>query len=149
MRHFFFYGTLIAGSGNPVEKSAHAKLRPAGPAAARGRVYAVRDAQGWYPALVPGAGCVRGMLYEAAAQFGKDDLARLDAYEDCDNADPGGSLYLRREISICADHRCTMSAQAYLFNRPLPANARRIPEGDFRAWLARTRASAYSPLRRR
>lgn len=135
---FFFYGTLIEGSGNAVARAVHGKLRRAGPATARGRLYAVGDPRGWYPVLLPGPGRVHGMLYDSTAGFGRTELAQLDAYEDFDPADREGSLYLRRAITVTVGGDAHASAQAYCFNRRLPATARPIPSGDFRAWLDAT-----------
>jgi gamma-glutamylcyclotransferase (GGCT)/AIG2-like uncharacterized protein YtfP len=136
---FFFYGTLIADSGNPVAAVAHRLLRDLGPATARGTLHAVEDAagEGWYPVLLAGAGPVHGRLYEAAPGFAEADLAALDAYEDFDPADPAGSLYLRATIVVTDSDGAFHEAQAYTFNRPLPPGAQPIADGDFRAWLAR------------
>lgn len=60
----------------------------------------------------------------------------LDAYEDCNPADADGSLYQRRAV--------VPGVQAYLFNRPLPAGARAIPDGDFAAWTAREGVPVFS-----
>ncbi|MBV1689839.1 gamma-glutamylcyclotransferase [Novosphingobium sp. G106] len=141
--HFFFYGTLIAGSGNPVAAAAHALLRDLGTVTARGALYAVSDAEGWYPVLLSGAGPVHGRLYEAAPGFGESDLAALDAYEDFDPADPGGSLYVRSTIVVSDGDGAFHQAQAYSFNRPLPPGAQAIPDGDFRAWIAREGLKPY------
>lgn len=140
---FFFYGTLIAGSGNPVATAAHALLRDLGPAKATGALYAVPDPEGWYPALLPGGGAVHGRLYEAREHFDVRALALLDAYEDCDPADHAGSLYLRETIVVMRMGGECAEAQAYRFNQPLPADARPIPNGDFRAWLAREGLDPY------
>ena len=53
---FFFYGTLVAGRGNAVAARAHARLGPGVPGVAEGRLYAISDSGGWYPALVRGGG---------------------------------------------------------------------------------------------
>lgn len=60
---FFFYGTLLDGSDNPVARSIHAKLVAEGPATARGELHAITDPEGWFPALLPGEGEIRGGLY--------------------------------------------------------------------------------------
>lgn len=126
---FFFYGTLTGGGalGAPV-RAALVRLRDLGPARVSGSLHAISDPQGWYPALVEGAGSVAGRLYEAGPGFSAADLAALDAYEDCDPGNLDVSLY-RREVLACG-------AQAYLFNLSLPSGARPIPDGDFAAWIA-------------
>ena len=139
---FFFYGTLIAGSGNRAAEAAHARLRDLGPAFTRGRLHAIADPQGWYPALLTGNDVVAGRLYEAVPAFGEDDLAQLDAWEDCDPADPEASLYLREMLAVTGAAG-TCQAQAYRYNRPLPADAPAIAGGDFAAWLIEHGAAAF------
>ncbi len=136
---FFFYGTLIAGSENAAARAVHRKLRALGPARTPGTLHAIPDPAGWYPALVAGRGTVHGRLYESTADFGPTDLAALDAYEDCAPGDPADSLYRRETIAIVGGS----AAQAYRFNRPLPAGARPIPGGNFAAWLAATGALPF------
>ena len=143
---FFFYGTLIGGSDNPVAAAAHALLRDLGPATARGALYAVGEAEGWYPVLLSGAGAVHGRLYEAAPGFGEADLAALDAYEDFDPADPAGSLYIRSTILVTAVDGAFREAQAYGFNGQLPPGAQAIPDGDFRAWILREGLRPYGAV---
>ncbi|MFM2273339.1 MAG: hypothetical protein RL702_2404 [Pseudomonadota bacterium] len=140
---FFFYGTLLDGSDNPVARAIHALLEPLGAAEVRGALHAVPDTAGWFPALLAGDGPVHGRLYAARAGFHPDDLARMDAYEDFDPAQPGASLYVRREVELTAGG----TAQAYLFNQPLPAGTRPIPHGDFRRWLAESGESQFTGLR--
>jgi len=137
MRMFFFYGTLIAGSGNAAEIEAHDKLSPLGPGTVRGRLYGIRDRDGWYPALFPGAGRVRGIVYGALPEFAAADLARIDRYEDCDPARPDASLYVRRRLAIKMETGERLAGEAYVFNLALPNRARRIVSGDFREWSAR------------
>ncbi|MDE2562048.1 MAG: gamma-glutamylcyclotransferase [Sphingomonadales bacterium] len=144
---FFFYGTLLAGSANPVAAEIHAKLAPLGMANARGLLHAIPDPLGWFTALVEGDGTVRGMVYEAGESFGAADLARMDAYEDFDPADPDSSLYLRHALPVRLDGGPAGDAQVYVWNRPLPDASRPIPGGDFRAWLAAEGADQFSGLR--
>ena len=132
---FFFYGTLIAGSGNAVAERAHAQLSPGGAARASGRLYAIPDRQGWYPALVGGEGVVSGFLYEALAGFGEADLAALDRWEGAD--------YRRAEIAVRQEDGREITAQAYLWDGPLPAAAEAIPGGDFGYFLRLRGARAF------
>lgn len=143
----FFYGTLLAGSVNPVAESIHAKLAPVGPARAAGALWAIPDPLGWFPALVEGEGTVRGMVYEARSDFAAADLAAMDAYEDFDPADPDGSLYLRRALPVAVDGEAPAQAHVYLWNRPLPEGARSIPGGNFRGWLAGEGLTQFTGLR--
>lgn len=130
---FFFYGTLIAGSGNDVAASVHARLGPGVAARARGLLYAIPDAGGWYPALVAvadgsGAGVVRGFLYETRAGFTGGDLAALDGWEGAD--------YARREVEVALDDGARVTAQAYVWAGALPADAEVIAGGDFGEFIA-------------
>ena len=140
---FFFYGTLIAGSGNEALAGLHDTLACVGPAAAHGRLYAIRDPGGWYPALLPGPGLVHGMLYESLPRFGRRELARMDAYEEFDVRRPAASLYRRRAIGIRRSGASVVGAQSYVYNRALPLGASRIADGDFHGWLVRTGAAAF------
>jgi len=133
---FFFYGTLLAGRDNPFAAAAHAVLRPLGPATVRGRLYALPDPQGWYPALLPGEGTTQGALYESTEHFGEADLARIDAYEDYHPENPAASLYVREILPASMADGASHKAQAYFFNQPLPPGSMPIAGGDFAAWLA-------------
>ncbi|WDF72419.1 gamma-glutamylcyclotransferase family protein [Novosphingobium sp. KACC 22771] len=126
IRRFFFYGTLMAGMGNRHERAAHALLDEGRAAVVRGRLYAVPDRAGWYPALLPGAGAVRGMVHGAQGRFDARAMARMDAYE--------GREYRRCRIKLGAN-----AADAYVWRGPLPRGACRIASGDFRGWLAARR----------
>ena len=140
---FFFYGTLLDGSDNPVARDIHALLSPLGPAGVRGALHAVPDTNGWFPALLPGDGLAQGRLYETRPHFSPADLGRMDAYEDFDPARPEASLYLRREVELSDGG----TAQAYLFNQPLPPGSMPIAHGDFRRWLDESGEAAFSGLR--
>jgi gamma-glutamylcyclotransferase (GGCT)/AIG2-like uncharacterized protein YtfP len=144
---FFFYGTLIAGGGNPVAAAAHALLHDRGPATTRGVLHAIEEADGWYPILLAGDDTVHGRLYDAAPGFGARDLAGLDAYEDYDPADPAGSLYRRVALAATDANGAVHQAQVYRYDRLLPGAARPIPHGDFHAWLAHEGLRAFAGLR--
>jgi gamma-glutamylcyclotransferase (GGCT)/AIG2-like uncharacterized protein YtfP len=140
---FFFYGTLLDGSDNPVARSIHAKLETEGAATAPGSLHAIPDSEGWFPAMLPGPGEVRGALYRATARFTASDLARMDAYENCDPANRQASLYCREEVVVTTREGTAIRAQAYLFAQALPGGAMPIADGDFRAWLAATGLDAF------
>lgn len=144
---FFFYGTLILGSGNPVAAVLRDTVRCIGPATTRGRLYAVADWRGPYPALLPGSGTVHGMVCETLPHFGRGDLARMDAYEEYDPRGLATSLYHRRKVPIRMADGQTIGADAYIYNRALPRRARMIAGGDFRAWLGCSSAAGFDPRR--
>lgn len=144
---FFFYGTLIPGSGNRVSDALRDTLAYVGPATARGRLYAVADWRGPYPALLPGSGTVHGAVYDARGEFGRGDLAMMDAYEEFDPRAPAASLYHRRRVAIRLESGEVAGAQAYIYNRSLPKRAQIIADGDFRGWLARAGAAGFGARR--
>ena len=144
---FFFYGTLIPGSGNPVSEALGKLLVRQGPATARGRLYAIPDKQGHYPALLPGKGSVHGLVFATLPGFDRSDLARMDAYEEFHPGNPVGSIYLRRKVAIRLMDGEQADVQAYIFNRALPAGAQIIADGNFPAWLSRAESAAFGTKR--
>lgn len=144
---FFFYGTLLAGSDNPVAKAIHEKLEPEGPATVCGSLYAIPDTEGWFPALVPGGDEIRGAIYRAGDRFGADDLAQMDRYEDCGPLSDPSSLYRRAEMAAVAKDGSSVRVQVYLFNQPLPKGELPIVSGDFREWLKKAGLPAFGGLR--
>jgi len=144
-KRFFFYGTLIAGSGNAVAERVHARLTPLGPAAIRGRLFAIPDPDGWYPALVPGSKIVRGVLYEALPSFGDRELFLLDRFEGFDPANRARSLYQRRSLTIDNAMDDKSVAQAYVYASRLPAGARPVHSGDFAGWIKRSGGRLFTP----
>jgi gamma-glutamylcyclotransferase (GGCT)/AIG2-like uncharacterized protein YtfP len=139
---FFFYGTLVAGSANPVAAALHCKLGPGAAATACGTLHAIPDPGGWYPAFVAGeaGGVVHGMLHEALPQFGADDLALLDRYEDCA---PTGGEYRRTVIRVLSGAGDAVPAYCYIYAQPLPAGARALANGDFLAFIRANRLPEY------
>ena len=153
---FFFYGTLGEGMDNPTITAIRPRLGPARAAATRGALFALPDRDGWYPGLLPdpGGAAIRGVLYEPGADFTAADLARLDAYEAFDPARPEASEYIRRAIEVepCGEMGTEprqggewLSAEAYVYNRPLPPGARPIAQGSFAAFLAANGVRALAP----
>jgi len=118
-QHFFFYGTLIAGSGNRFERAAHAALGPGVAGQVQGALYAVPDPQGWYPALMEGSGLACGMVYPVLAGL---DVQALDVYE--------GVEYRRQAVEV-ATAAGSVWAQAYVWAGALPHRALPIADGDF------------------
>ncbi|MEY4239212.1 MAG: hypothetical protein RL339_1813 [Pseudomonadota bacterium] len=137
---FFFYGTLQAGNSNPEIAAIHRRLVPEGPARIAGRLLAVQDRDGWFPALVPGDGEVHGQVYAASPAFTADDLAALDRYEEFDPASPETSWYLRETMALTSG----APVSVYRMNAAPPAEAVPIPEGNFRAWLKAAKLREFS-----
>ena len=142
-RRFFFYGTLLAGMETALTRRIHAHLRALGPAQVRGRLVAICDPDGWYPALLPGEGRVAGMLYAARPSFTRATLGELDAYEGCSPRTHGAGEYRRAAIGARLDDGRCRAAQAYRYARPLPRGSLELPGGDFARWLVDTGASSF------
>ena len=133
---FFFYGTLMAGSGNEVARAVHGRLGPGVAAVVSGKLYGIPDPQGWYPALVTGAGgVVRGFVHEAAPDFTEADLAALDGYE--------GAEYRRCAVEVVLGDGARVMAQSYVWMGPLPEGAEVIAGGDFAAFIAERDLRAF------
>ena len=89
---------------------------------------------GPYPALTEADGRVWGEVYELLAPGPL--LARTDAIEHFDPADPAACEYVRRAVGCRLDDGRTLDVWVYFYNRPVAA-ARRVPGGDYRRHLAR------------
>ena len=115
----FVYGTLRPALARGEPAGLIRGLRHCGTATVRGLLYDL----GGYPGLVQGEGLVQGDLLEITSP---EQLAALDAYEECDGPRP---LY-RRELlpAVRADGEEAL-VWVYLYARPLAA-ARPIPGGD-------------------
>lgn len=129
----FVYGTLDPGGGSVMGDWIAARQVHSEPASAPGRLHAIRAGRGWYPALLPGAGRVRGTLCELRLKPG--DLARLDRYE--------GRDYRRVAASVRTASGERVTAQLYLWRTALPRSAPGIAHGDFPGWLRRNRLRPY------
>lgn len=131
----FLYGTLMAGQPHPLARRLHAVLGPGESGEIAGRMFAVPDPGGWYPAVVSGEGVARGMVHCAD---GLDDalLAALDAYEEVVATGPG---YRRVEVVVPG----VGLTQAYLWQGALPDGALALEEGDFAAFLLRKGQRAF------
>lgn len=132
---FFFYGTLLHGAGNAASERVHAQLGPGMAAVVGGRLFALPDPAGWYPALIPDPRGpeIHGMIYSTLPEFGATELAAMDAWENC-TCDGTGEY--RRELLPVTSAGYDFLAQTYVYNAALPATAVAVPEGDFVAFLA-------------
>ncbi|WP_343613657.1 gamma-glutamylcyclotransferase family protein [Novosphingobium sp.] len=131
---FFFYGTLMAGIDHPLARVWHTALAEGEKGWAQGRLWAVPDPEGWYPALLPGEGRVTGMLHRPLAIFDVAMLAAMDRYE--------GEAYRRLPITVTLASGA-VRAQAYVWQGALPAGAVALEDGDFAAFLARSGETSY------
>lgn len=136
----FLYGTLLQGTCSAVAVRLHRHLAPGRPGWVQGRLHAIPDPGGWYPALVPGEGIVRGMVHDVRPTFDADLLAVLDAYEAVST--DGRGEYRREPVTAMTDEG-PLVAEAYVYNMALPAGARAVPEGDFPAFLAAGGLTAF------
>ena len=118
----FVYGTLMRGFSRHHFMS---DGRFEGEASAVGRLISLVE----YPALLDGAGMVRGELYSF------DDLpAALDVLDDVENfepTNPEASEYVREVRRVRRDDGAEIRAWLYLYNRPA-GSAPFIPSGDWR-----------------
>lgn len=132
MSALFLYGMVradIAGSsGEPLLNG----LGPGWSATAPGKLWAIPDPRGWYPALLPGEGTVQGMLHES----GDVDLSALDAAKAPD---------YRRTDMTATSASGEVPASAWLYAADLPAGAEPVPDGDFAEWLEETGREAFAP----
>ena len=124
-RHIFFYGTLMRGFALRERACIEPWLGFVGGGSVRGALFDL----GPYPALVAGAGIVRGEVYACldAARL----LPRVDALEHYDPDSPRTGEYRRERMPARLDDGRTLAVWAYVYNRPLGA-ARSLPGGDYR-----------------
>jgi gamma-glutamylcyclotransferase (GGCT)/AIG2-like uncharacterized protein YtfP len=130
----FFYGTLQPGANTAMSR--WAGLRCIEQAAARipGRLVAVREGPGWYPALLPPGDAVWVLGTYARLELKPGELSVLDRYE--------GREYRRVPVRARLSSGARRAAQAYLWRIAIPGGAPIIGDGDFLGWLARNRQQA-------
>ena len=128
----FLYGVLQRNLASPAIARLLEGLGEGEPASAAGTLYAVPDARGWYPVLVPGDGRVHGTLCDA----GTVDLAALDVFE--------GIEHRRSPILATPSGREAVRAEAYLYQFAPRPDFLPIEHGDFARWLRETGRTALS-----
>lgn len=131
----FLYGTLQPAARTTMARWIEQRLVSSTDAAAAGRIFAVNDAGGWFPAFVRARSpaLVRGTLCELDLRAG--ELALLDRYE--------GVEYRRLAVPIRTGGGSRGTAQLYLWRVALPRGTRPIRSGDFLEWLRDNRLSAF------
>lgn len=126
----FTYGTLRRAAGHAAHRLLADSAELVGNGSVRGRLY---DA-GEFPALVPdpkGAE-VRGEVYRV---FGPPGIfARLDQYEGFDPVSPDTSEFRRDLVPVAMNDQRTVTAWAYVYQRPL-FDLQPIPHGDYARFL--------------
>ncbi len=118
----FVYGTLRPSLAGGVRELV-ASLVPAGAATMPGLLYDL----GGYPGMVAGDGLVHGELLRLSSP---DELAALDAYEECGGPNP---LYHRAVAIVRRENGEQATAWAYFYMRSV-AGKTRIHGGDYLAY---------------
>jgi gamma-glutamylcyclotransferase (GGCT)/AIG2-like uncharacterized protein YtfP len=118
----FVYGTLMRGCSRRHYLSAG---RFDGDASTDGRLISLGD----YPALINGAGTVRGELYTFTDLPAALDV--LDEVEEFDPTNPEGSEFVRDAQRVRRDDGTELLAWLYIYNRPR-GTAPIITSGDWR-----------------
>lgn len=140
---FFFYGTLAECFANRVTRAIRPVLEYRGKATVRGRLFAVKSSEGYYPALQPGSGRVHGHLYKAGPSFRPRHLRMLDRYELYDPLRPVRSEYLRRAAKVRLPKGPTRLAEVYWYNLGSCPWQTRVVCGDFASFARRRRLRVY------
>lgn len=125
----FVYGSLMRGM------EAHPRLRGArllGEGTVRARLFDL----GAYPGAVPGAGVVKGEVWELE----EGALAALDAYEGFVARAPEESLFVRRRVVVRLVLGGSVRAWIYFAAR-VPDGTPEVEGGD---WRAKVRALSAS-----
>jgi gamma-glutamylcyclotransferase (GGCT)/AIG2-like uncharacterized protein YtfP len=132
----FAYGTLITGARCPeVRALLERHLVSRREAFVRGRLYDL----GPYPGLVPSprrSERVHGEVLELRSP--ERCVAALDDYEDYDPQRPRASTYRREWCRVGLTEGGSAWAWVYWYQGRLN-EARRLPDGDWRRWVARLR----------
>ncbi len=123
----FVYGTLRSGQPNSPRLGGATLL---GMASTSGKLIHLGD----YPGLVLGEGVVLGELYELPVAA----LERIDDLEGFDPLDPEASLFLRVDRSVFLEGSAEPT-QAFTYLWPHASQAPVLEEGDWVAYLQRTR----------
>ncbi len=126
----FTYGTLRRAAGHAAHRLLADSAEIVGPGFVRGRLYQGGD----FPVLVtdPKGVEVTGEVYRIFDP--QSVFVRLDQYEGFDPASPDTSEFRRDLVQVTLGDRRTVSAWAYLYQRPL-FDLQPIPHGDYARFL--------------
>jgi gamma-glutamylcyclotransferase (GGCT)/AIG2-like uncharacterized protein YtfP len=121
---FFVYGTLKRGQANYPLIAPYA--RAVEPATTSGLLFD----HGPFPALIAGAGRVRGELVRLDPADLDAALAQVDRLEDYRPDDPAGSIYLRQVVAVETADGARVPAFIYFYNRDT-RDLRPVPSGEW------------------
>lgn len=123
--YLFVYGTLLKKLNLPCYRMLQSVADYVGEASTTGVLWDL----GSYPGLHVdnNAGRVLGELFRLKSPI---DWEELDAYEDFNQQDLSGSLYLRIETQVLLKHGETCNAWVYHYQGPMQF-AKQINEGDY------------------
>ena len=126
----FTYGTLRRAAGHAAHRLLADSAEIVGHGTVRGRLY---DA-GEFPVLVPDpqGPAVTGEVYRV---FGPPSVfIKLDHYEGFEPESPDTSEFRRDLVAVNMSDGCTVTAWAYIYQRPL-FDLHPIPHGDYARYL--------------
>ena len=126
----FTYGTLRRAAGNAAHRLLADRAEIVGSGFVRGRLYQATD----FPVLVldPQGVPVAGEVYRVSAA--QAVFVRLDQYEGFDPSSPDTSEFRRDLVSVTLSDGRTVTAWAYVYQRPL-FDLVPIPHGDYARFL--------------
>lgn len=126
----FTYGTLSRAAGHAAHRLLADSAEIVGHGFVRGRLYQGGD----FPVLVadPTGVEVTGEVYRVFSPPGV--FIRLDQYEGFDPASPDTSEFRRDLVQVTLKDGRTVTAWAYLYQRPL-FDLQPIPHGDYARFL--------------
>lgn len=133
IERLFLYGTLLDSTRTPMARWLSPRLRNGRAAHVAGRLMAIPNANGFYPALIRSdRRRTFGTVFDVA--LSPSDWGVLDRYE--------GDEY-RRAATLFDARGSRPHAQFYRWAGFIPARARPIPGGNFRQWLKENGCRPY------
>jgi len=126
----FTYGTLRRAAGHAAHRLLADSAEIVGQGLVRGRLYQGGD----FPVLVadPKGVEVTGEVYRIFDP--QSVFVRLDQYEGFEPTSPDTSEFRRDLVQVTLRDGCTVTAWAYLYQRPL-FDLQPIPHGDYARFL--------------
>ncbi len=127
--YLFVYGSLRRAANHSMHAWIERCCEDAGPATFQGKLYAID----WYPGVLESAtedDVVRGEVYRIVRER-EEFLRALDRYEEAGPEFPEPAEYVREQREVRRSDGTIVRAWVYLYNHPLPADARLIDSGDY------------------